>query len=507
MGLTSRGLLRPLVTNISGAAVTPSCKLVFITAYETDIPTGRRSSAWELEPIHGLMRIAFLPWAALISMMQAKVQQNLGAAAAVREAHSMRGLWGVCAHKRNNCFTKAAVLALLRGMKPRLVPLTLLLLLAACGDATKLTPTSYSQLSAWNADTHAAAFKLFADSCVVNATRANAYQAKEEGPIGVRANWSRVCSLAEQTPEPSNDAARQFFEANFSPYKVETESSAKGLHTGYYEPIINGARTRHAPYLTPVYGVPKDLSKPYFTREEIEAGAIRGRAPVLLYVDDPIQLFFLHIQGSGKVRLPDGSLIGLQYAAQNGREFVPIGRVLKERGELSEVSMQGIRDWLRAHPNERADVMNSNPSYVFFKLAPGDEMAKGAIGIPLTPLRSIAVDDDRAAYGVPTYLDTYITQYGSTAQLPLKRLFVSQDTGGALHGPHRADIFFGRGAHEEWQAGHQNARGNVYWLLPVEDGVRLKDGLPVKPQEASAPTDAAADDASSPPAETNAPAP
>ncbi|MBX9725840.1 MAG: MltA domain-containing protein, partial [Rickettsiales bacterium] len=206
-----------------------------------------------------------------------------------------------------------------------------------------------------------------------------------------------------------------------------------------------------------------------------------GRAPVLLYVDDPVMLFFLHIQGSGKVRLPDGSLIGLQYAAQNGREFVPIGRVLKERGELSAVSMQGIRDWLKANPRDADEVMNTNPSYVFFKLSPGSEMAKGSIGIPLTPLRSIAVDDDRAAYGVPTYLDTYVTAFGSKQQVPLKRLFVSQDTGGALKGPHRADIFFGRGEREEWQAGHQNARGDVYWLLPVGDGVTLRDGVVGKP--------------------------
>lgn len=389
-------------------------------------------------------------------------------------------------------------------MKKIFLPLVLLVLLAACGDATKITPTRYSALNGWGADSHAEAFKLFADSCAVNANRSNAYRAKEEGPVGERQNWNRVCAMAEQNPEPSDEAARQFFENNFTPYKVETEATTKGLHTGYYEPIINGSKKRHAPYLTPVYGVPSDLSKPYFTREQIVNGAIKGRAPVLLYVDDPVMLFFLHIQGSGKVRLPDGSLIGLQYAAQNGREFVPIGRVLKERGELSAVSMQGIRDWLKAHPREAEEVMNTNPSYVFFKLSPGSEMAKGAQGIPLTPLRSIAVDDDRAAYGVPTYLDTYVTAYGSKSQVPLRRLFVSQDTGGALKGPHRADIFFGRGEREEWQAGHQNARGDVYWLLPVGEGVTLRDGTAVKPEETPAPLPAATP---ADPASVEAPAP
>lgn len=368
----------------------------------------------------------------------------------------------------------------------KLSALSLLLVLAACGgDATKLTPTHYSALDGWGEDAHAAAYRLFAESCDVNASRSNAYQAKSEGPVGVRENWERVCSKASADPQPSNEAARAFFEANFSPYKVETESKSTGTLTGYYEPIIRGSRTKQGPYVTPVYGVPADLSsrRPYDTREEIENGSLKGKAPVLLYVDDPVMLFFLHIQGSGKVRLPDGSLVGLQYAGQNGHSFVPIGRVLKESGDVPQPSMQGIRDWLKANPGRANEVMNMNPSYIFFKLSPGDEMAKGALGIPLTPLRSVAVDDDRAAYGVPTYIDTSITEFGGRAQIPLKRLFVSQDTGGALKGPHRGDLFFGRGEAEEWQAGHQNAQGNIYWLLPVAEGVKLRDGEVLEPEE------------------------
>ena len=373
-------------------------------------------------------------------------------------------------------------------MKKILASLTLTLLLCSCGDATKIIPTSYSAMDGWGNDAHAAAYKVFADSCVVSANRSKAYTSKEEGPVGVRQNWNRVCSMAEQQPEPSNEAARQFFESNFIPYKIETESKSTGTLTGYYEPILRGSHVRQAPYLTPVYGVPKDLGarKPYFSREEIEAGALKGRAPVLLYVDDPVMLFFLHIQGSGKVRLPDGNLIGLQYAGQNGQKFVPIGKLLKERGEMSEVSMQGIRDWLHEHSAaERNELMNANPSFVFFKLSPGDEMAKGALGLSLTPLRSVAVDDDRAAYGVPTYIDTTMTHYPNGGQTPLQRLFVSQDTGGALHSPHRGDLFFGRGTEEEWQAGHQNAQGKIYWLLPVAEGVHLKDGQPLTSDEVS----------------------
>lgn len=362
---------------------------------------------------------------------------------------------------------------------------TLLLLLAACGDATKLKATTYSAMDGWPADEHAAAYKVFTDSCITLQGKPNAYKSKEEGPVGVRENWSRVCTMAQNTADISNASARQFFEQNFTPYKVETESKSKGTDTGYYEPIINGSHKKGGRFIYPVYAVPNDLGarKPYFTREEIEAGALKGRANVLLYVDDPVMLFFLHIQGSGKVRLPDGSLIGLQYAGQNGHAFIPIGRIVQERGGLTNISMQSIRDWLRNNPDQRDQVMNANPSYVFFKLSPGDQMAKGALGLPLTPLRSIAIDDDRAAYGVPTYIDTYVSQYPTGNQVKLQRLFVSQDTGGALHGPHRADIFFGRGEVEEWQAGHQNAQGNTYWLLPVAEGTVLKDGIPLTPDE------------------------
>lgn len=374
-------------------------------------------------------------------------------------------------------------------MKKLLASLSLTLLVSACGgDATKLTPTTYSAIDGWSADQHASAYKLFTDSCTVNMGKEKAYKSKLEGPVGVRQNWNRVCTMAEGNPQPSDDWARQFFENNFTPYKVETESKATGTLTGYYEPILKGSRTKQGKFTTPVYGVPSDLGsrKPYYTREEIERGAIRGKAPVLLYVDDPVMLFFLHIQGSGKVQLPDGSLVGLQYAAQNGQQFFPIGKLLKERGDVPNPSMQGIRDWLRANPAQADEVMNTNPSYVFFKLSPGSEMAKGAQGIPLTPLRSVAIDDDRAAYGVPTFIDTYKTDYDSGSQVPLQRLFVSQDTGGALHSPHRGDLFFGRGEREEWEAGHQNAQGNVYWLLPVNEGVMLRDGEPLTDKEKAA---------------------
>ncbi len=377
-------------------------------------------------------------------------------------------------------------------MKKLLALFLLSLTLTACGDATKIVPAHFAEINGWREDAHAAPLALFVDSCRVLEKRGSAYQSRSEGPVGVRANWQRACNAASNLGQPDDATARAFFEEYFAPYKVETESQPEGLITGYYEPILNGSKIKKAPYLTPVYGVPEDLGRhtPYFTRAEIVGGALKGRAPVLLYVDDPAMLFFLHVQGSGKVRLTDGSMVGLQYAGQNGYEYVPIGKILKERGELEQLSMQSIRTWLNTHPGEADEVMNQNPSYVFFKMGPGDKAAKGAIGLPLTPLRSIAVDDDRAAYGVPTFIDTTKMSYATKRETPLRRLFISQDTGGALKSPHRADLFYGQGDEAEWEAGHQKARGKTYWLLPLAEAPKLT--APTASEASPAPEDAAA---------------
>lgn len=363
-------------------------------------------------------------------------------------------------------------------MKQLLSLLTLTVALAACSDATVIKPAKYQDLSGWTEDSLVEPFAVFVESCHANETRMNAYQSRNEGPVGVRVNWTRACTAADALGQPTNAQAREFFETYFAPYKIETERQKKGLMTGYYEPILHGSKVKKAPYLTPVYGVPDNLTKPYLTREQIVNGEIGNHAKVLLWVDDPVGLFFLHVQGSGKVRMTDGSMVGLQYAAQNGYEYVPIGRIMKERGYITEVSLQTIRDWLNQQRESMDEVMNQNPSYVFFKIGPGDKPAKGALGIPLTALRSIAVDDDRAAYGVPTFIDTTKMDYRTRSAVPLKRLFVSQDTGGALHSPHRADIFYGQGDAAEWEAGHQNSRANVYWLLPLAEPPHLAPNAP-----------------------------
>ncbi len=348
------------------------------------------------------------------------------------------------------------------------LPLVALILLAGCEEPTVLLPKSYAEIPGWHQDRQSEAYRLFVDSCKASESRVLPYQTRRHEPIGDFDRWSEVCSAAYGFPNPTDAEARTFFEQKFEPFQVTTESKPLGQITGYYEPLLYGSMVRQGKFQTPAYGVPDNLTPgiPYMTREQIESRGLEGHAKPLLYVDDPVMLFFLHIQGSGKVRLPDGALVTLQYAAQNGHPFVPIGRLLKESGDLEEASMQSIRDWLYANPDRARDVMNQNPSYIFFKLTSGEQMAKGAMGLPLTSLRSAAIDDDRAAYGVPTYIATEHFDFFTRDHQKLEQLFVSQDTGGALHGPNRIDMFFGRGEEAEWEAGHQNTRALVYWLLP-----------------------------------------
>lgn len=351
--------------------------------------------------------------------------------------------------------------------------LTLTLLVAACGerqlsDKTELTAVGFEELPGWAYDHQAEALPVFAQSCRANATRANAWGTKLGDSIGDWQGWQRACSAAQMPTDGSDAMARAFFETYFTPYRVTTEREPLGQLTGYYLPLLQGAMQPDAQFRYPVYGVPPGYIKgqPMFSRAEIESGALTGKAPVLLYVEDPVMLFFVHIQGSGKVQLRDGSIVTIQYAAQNGHGYVAIGKPMREMGYLQEVSLQTIRDWLYQHPMDAQNVMNLNPSYIFFTLKTDESTAKGAMGLSLTPLRSVAIDDDRATYGVPTYISTTHPNYYTQMEEPLNRLLVAQDTGGALHGPHRGDIFFGIGPEAEWAAGHQNTRGEVYWLLP-----------------------------------------
>jgi membrane-bound lytic murein transglycosylase A len=301
------------------------------------------------------------------------------------------------------------------------------------------------------------------------------------------------------------DAAsvRAFFEANFVPYSVGAGREHEGLFTGYYEPLLRGSRTLHGAFKTPLYGVPDDLVSadlglfkdslkgqriagrvesgalvPYLTRAEITRFGLAGAAPIV-YVDDPVDAFFLHIQGSGRVKLDDGTWLRAVYAGQNGHPYTAIGRVLADRGAIArdQVSMQSIRAWLAKHPKEMQNVLDANPSYVFFAEKPlGDPKfgAEGAEGVALTPGASLAVDRKVHALGVPVWLETTAPDADpKEPDHPFQQLLVTQDTGGAITGSVRGDVYWGFGADAASIAGRMKGKGRMVILLPKEVAARL----------------------------------
>jgi membrane-bound lytic murein transglycosylase A len=357
----------------------------------------------------------------------------------------------------------------------------------------KLTPVRFADLPDWRASNMRAALGAFLRSC--DALMAKADPASVGPYGGTVADWRVACSVAARTDK---SRARNFFEAQFRPFQVSAGAVKDGLFTGYYEPQIRGSRTRHGRYRTPVYGTPADLvtvdlsefpaalSKeriagridgarlvPYATRAEIDARGLKP-APVLFYADDDVAVFFMHIQGSGRVVFDDGKVARVAYDAQNGWPYTAIGRTLIRSGAIprEKMSMQAIRDWLHANPTESRKVMESDASFVFFKELPvGNPSlgAPGAEGVPLTPLASIAVDRKLHPYGAPFYI---VTKTPDSAH-PLRRLFIAQDTGGAIAGPVRADIFFGFGPRAETDAGGMKQYGQLYVLLPKAAAARM----------------------------------
>jgi membrane-bound lytic murein transglycosylase A len=266
-------------------------------------------------------------------------------------------------------------------------------------------------------------------------------------------------------------AARAFLERWFAPFAVAGRDGKDGLFTGYFEPEIIGSQQQSRRYSEPVYARPPDLPKVrsgvathYHDRREIEAGALGAAAHPLAWAADPVDVFFLHIQGSGRVRLPDGKILRLGFDGHNGHPYTPIGGVLVRRGALDRgtVSMQSIRAWLAANPAEISPVLNSNARYVFFRRLTGPGPV-GASGVPLTPDRSLAVDRRLIPFGVPVWLTT---TDALDAARPFKRLMIAQDTGGAIKGAVRGDIFFGAGPDAAARAGRMNRPGRYFLLLP-----------------------------------------
>lgn len=339
----------------------------------------------------------------------------------------------------------------------------------------------------WSADDVAAALPALVKSCGRLTARSPAESFALGGTYG---DWQPVCAALPVSA--ASQAARAFFEANFTPYEVHG-AKREGLFTGYYEAQLTEA-AKGAGAGTPLYARPADMATanlgdfipelkgksitgrvdgekfvPYYSRAEIEKGALKGKAAEIARVTDPVDAFFLHIQGSGQVKRADGSVLHVGYAAQNGLPYEAIGRELIARGALTKenVSMQAIRAWLAANPAEAQNVMNLNKSYVFFREI-GADGPLGAEGTALTPGRSLAVDRKKIPYGVPVFVDATSPEAAGEDSGPrFQRLMIAQDTGGAIKGAVRGDVFWGAGEDAAFKAGRMKSPGYAYVLLPA----------------------------------------
>jgi membrane-bound lytic murein transglycosylase A len=306
-----------------------------------------------------------------------------------------------------------------------------------------------------------------------------------------QAQWKPVCTSARGIADTNAATLRAWFEAQFRPWAlVNPDGSRMGLVTGYYEPILKGSRSESHAYAYPVFGTPDDMIVvelaelypelkhlrlrgriegrklvPYYSRAEWTPQESKRSHEALLWIDDPIDLFFMQIQGSGQVQLTDGRRVRLNYADQNGHPYRSIGRWLIEHGELKaeQASMAGIKTWARTNPTRLTELLNANPSLVFFRELPVEGSGpQGAMGLALTPERSLAIDPRHVPLGAPIWLAT--TRPNS--ELPLTRLMLAQDTGGAIRGVVRADFFWGSGAEAGSQAGKMRQQGRMWVLMP-----------------------------------------
>ena len=360
------------------------------------------------------------------------------------------------------------------------------------GNSARYVSVTFADLPGWAEDDHVAALAAFRQACEA---------APKGGSPKARDALAQICAKAKglasgEAAKPAK--ARDFFEAHFEPARV-VHDRPDGLLTGYYEPELTGSLMPDAKHKVPVLGRPEDLVdvvpaterakanaegrlasmrktatglEPYFTRAEITAGALAGRGLELLYLENPVDAYLMHVQGSGTIRLTDGRRVRIGYAGKNGYPYTSAGTVLIRMGVIKReaLTMQSMRDWLLAHPRQAKDVLNENKSYIFFEPKPeadGKSGPLGGHGTPLTPRRSLAIDPSFHTLGAPVFVasETLRDDQGKL----FRHLMIAQDVGSAIHGPERGDIFWGTGALAEAIAGRTKDRGHIFTLLPRPD--------------------------------------
>jgi peptidoglycan lytic transglycosylase A len=388
---------------------------------------------------------------------------------------------------------------------------------------TAIEPIEWNALNGWKADDHAAAFATFLTSCRP-LLRAGVREG-DKHPMYLA--LTQVCRQALAIGQLKDDQARIFFEHNFRPLRIAKLGDSAGLLTGYYEPIVDGSRFPTGLFKVPIYRRPPDLVPPrnstgpgfpnkgqslrrtpdgtlvpYYDRGEILDGALDGKHLEICWIKNQADALTIQIEGSARIRLEDGAIIRINYDAHNGYPFVPVSRILIERNIIprKEMSLERIREWMRANPQSVAEILRQNRSFVFFRIvglsddhepkdaqgAPHDREAVGAQGVPLTPGRSIAVDNALHVYGTPFFIQADLPLTGEKRSVAFDRLMIAQDTGSAIVGPARADIFWGAGDRAGQLANHVHHPGNFALLVPRElDPVTTGARMPLPPEKPS----------------------
>jgi membrane-bound lytic murein transglycosylase A len=382
----------------------------------------------------------------------------------------------------------ALTVALTAPALAREVPMTL--------HNAQVVPVSFAAMKGWRSDNHVAAYKSFMQSCRAILESRKAQRAKRPMLGGL----FDACEQTKSIDTPNDTEARRFFEDNFKPMRIAKAGDVDGFFTGYYETEVDGSLTKTAEYNVPFYGIPSKFNGRstvfgQYDRAEIEKGALAGKGLEICWVKDPVDVLFAQIQGSTRVKLAGGKVLRLNYIASNGQKYYPVGKDLIERGIIArqDMSMDRIRDWMEANPAEASALRLKNKSYVFFQETPLQPHTQiiGAQGVPLTPLRSAAVDKSLHVYGTPIWIDANLPLLSDEPATPFRRLVIAQDTGSAIVGPARADIFFGAGNLLGHVAGRLKDHGTFVMLVPKSVALKGDSGPPDIPLPQARPAEIA----------------